>query len=87
MSRSFIVDANLPVSLSELLVDLGHQSVHASESKLGLDNDMSIWRFANNRGMTIVSKDVDFAHLVKSSKSRSGCHLDEAWKCSQGGCS
>ena len=66
MSRSFLVDANLPIALARLLTDLGYPSQHVHDLSLGASEDLEVWRAASALGAVIMSKDVDFAHLVRS---------------------
>ena len=65
----FIVDAQLPKSLSDFLNQKGYDSVHT----LDLPNknntkDSQVAKLANEEGRIVVSKDVDFleSYMVKS---------------------
>jgi predicted nuclease of predicted toxin-antitoxin system len=55
----FLVDAQLP--LARALADLGHDSAHVQDVGLDRESDQQVWTFAAVRGMTVLTKDQDFA--------------------------
>lgn len=59
----FIVDAQLPRSLSLLINQLGYDSIHTMdmESK-NATSDVIIYRFSVDDNRTVISKDSDFIH-------------------------
>lgn len=65
----FIVDAQLPKSLSDFLNQKGHDSVHTLElPNKNKTKDSQIAKLANEEGRIVISKDVDFleSYMVKS---------------------
>jgi len=56
----FLVDAQLPPGLAGLLRELGHEAVAVRETGLRQAEDGSIWQYALEHGVVIVSKDEDF---------------------------
>ena len=65
MSRRYIIDANLPIALARALEALGHTSRHVSDIAAMSTPDIKIWDIAKASGEIIVSKDRDFADLVR----------------------
>lgn len=62
---NFIVDAQLPVSLSSLLKAKGHKSVHASELVSGTQtSDGFIGKLSVEQQSIVVTKDNDFYHTL-----------------------
>jgi predicted nuclease of predicted toxin-antitoxin system len=64
----FIIDAQLPKSLSEFLKTKGYDSVHTTELTLGnKTTDTEINNIAEKQGRIVISKDNDFleSHLLK----------------------
>lgn len=57
----FLVDAQLPPSLAELLCEHGHEAVHVCDALAANVHDHIIWPFALNGGYVLVTKDEDFA--------------------------
>jgi predicted nuclease of predicted toxin-antitoxin system len=64
-----LVDAQLPPALARRLSDKGHQAEHLTEIGLGGATDEEIWRHARETGAAIVTKDEDFAMLVRRDPS------------------
>ncbi len=56
----FLFDQNLSPHLVEALADLYPESVHVREVNLHKADDESVWNYAAQNGLTIVSKDADF---------------------------
>ena len=63
MHRLFI-DQNVRIEVAHALCDDGHEVLHASNANLDRREDADILRFANGRGLAIVTYDVDFAELA-----------------------
>src|SRR5438552_947510 len=59
----FLVDENLSPKLVRLLADLFPESIHVRDVGLGRASDSTVWQYAIEHGLTIVSKDEDFHHL------------------------
>ena len=55
-----IFDQNLPPKLVPNLADFFPDSIHVREVGLGEADDESIWEYAREKRLTIVSKDSDF---------------------------
>jgi len=55
-----LFDENLPPRLPRALADLYPDSAHVRECGLASADDSTIWQYAKDRGLTIVSKDSDF---------------------------
>ena len=66
----FLVDAQLPPALAELLADTGHVAEHVFNLKLVGASDSQIWDYANRVGAVIVTKDEDFS--ARRAVSQSG---------------
>ena len=65
----FIVDAQLPKSLSDYLCAKGFDSIHTLDLPSGnKTKDSQIARWANEQGRIVISKDIDFleSYIVKS---------------------
>ncbi|MCW5695867.1 MAG: DUF5615 family PIN-like protein [Bauldia sp.] len=65
----FLVDAQLPPSFASWLNGQGHQARHVTEVGLGSSADQEIWDEASRSDAIIVSKDEDFADLVRRTAS------------------
>ena len=63
MHRLFI-DQNVRIEVAHALRDDGHEVLRASNANLDRREDADILRFANARGLTIVTFDLDFAELA-----------------------
>ena len=56
----FLVDAQLPPALVDLLKLMGHEADHVINHGLESATDQAIWDFAVKRSAIIVTKDEDF---------------------------
>jgi predicted nuclease of predicted toxin-antitoxin system len=63
----FLVDAQLPPTLAGWLRDQGHDSVAVRNVGLRDAKDGEIWSHADSNGLTIMTKDEDFADRVRQS--------------------
>jgi predicted nuclease of predicted toxin-antitoxin system len=64
------LDENMPASLMELLVSLGHDTDTAvSEGLAGKDDDI-IWYAAQKAGRLLITQDLDFSDLRKFTPGR-----------------
>ena len=57
-----LLDQNLSPRLKEALRDRYLESVHVKDIGLESADDLAVWEYARERGLTIVSKDSDFAN-------------------------
>lgn len=62
----FLIDTNLPRALGAWLVSKGHEASHVLDLGLAQAEDPDVWTAALAAGAVIVSKDEDFADLVRS---------------------
>ena len=60
----FLVDANLPPGLAFWLSKQGHEASHVGDQPGLTADDRTIFAYARQNGMVIVTKDEDFAVLV-----------------------
>jgi predicted nuclease of predicted toxin-antitoxin system len=60
----FLVDAQLPPALVQLLREHGHEAEHVTEIGPADASDSELWRYALDHDAAIVTKDEDFAALV-----------------------
>lgn len=60
----FVVDNQLPPSLSRLLAEAGHDSVHVTMVGLDSASDDAIWSWAVRDERIVVSKDEDLFFLA-----------------------
>lgn len=65
----FLVDTNLPRALKRWIATKGHDCEHVLDLALGQADDLDVWRYAAANGAVIVSKDEDFADLVRQSQA------------------
>ena len=56
----FLLDQNLSHRLRDLLADIYPEIVHVRDVGLHAADDGTVWRYAEQNGLTIVSKDADF---------------------------
>ena len=61
----FVIDAQLPPALARQLRSSGHEASHVYEIGLGAAADSEVWAHASTVGAVLVTKDEDFAHLVR----------------------
>jgi predicted nuclease of predicted toxin-antitoxin system len=59
----FVIDNQLPPSLSRLLADAGHESVHVAMVGLDSASDEALWSWAMREERIVVSKDEDLFFL------------------------
>jgi predicted nuclease of predicted toxin-antitoxin system len=60
----FLIDTQLPAALAHWLRQQGHQAEHVLDVGLAQSKDTPIWRYAEEHGAVIVTKDEDFADWV-----------------------
>jgi predicted nuclease of predicted toxin-antitoxin system len=65
----FLVDVQLPPALAKLLAAHGHHAEHVAEIGLRDADDSPIWDYAFRNDAIIVTKDEDFPHRFRQSKS------------------
>lgn len=58
-----LFDQNLSPRLVARLADLFPGSEHVEAAGLGNASDESVWAYALNNGLAVVSKDEDYSHL------------------------
>jgi len=61
---TLLVDNQLPLALARYLAANGWECIHVQEVGLAAADDRTIWQYAKERGLTIVSKDEDFQALA-----------------------
>jgi predicted nuclease of predicted toxin-antitoxin system len=61
----FLVDTQLPKALAPWLSERGHQAEHVLDIGLGQSKDTPIWRYAQQNGAVVLTKDEDFAEWVR----------------------
>ena len=61
---TLLVDSQLPLALARYLAANGWECIHVQEVGLAAAEDRTIWQYAKERGLTIVSKDEDFQALA-----------------------
>lgn len=61
----FLVDMQLPAVLARWLRERGQQAEHVLEINLARSKDTPIYRYAQEHGAAIVTKDEDFAEWVR----------------------
>lgn len=57
---TFLVDNQLPVALTQFLIERGFAARHVRDLGLGSEDDAVIAAYAREHGLTVVSKDEDF---------------------------
>jgi predicted nuclease of predicted toxin-antitoxin system len=60
----FVVDNQLPPSLSRFLADAGHDSLHVAMVNLDAASDAALWQWATREDRIVVSKDEDLFFLA-----------------------
>jgi predicted nuclease of predicted toxin-antitoxin system len=65
MTRRFLIDAQLPLALAERLSALGYPSEHVDAIGLSGSTDVEICDYAVTCGAVLMTKDGDFAQLVR----------------------
>ncbi|OFZ99546.1 MAG: hypothetical protein A3H35_01070 [Betaproteobacteria bacterium RIFCSPLOWO2_02_FULL_62_17] len=61
---TFLVDNQLPSALARYLAANGWECTHVQDVGLESAEDMTIWQYAKQRDLTIVTKDEDFQALA-----------------------
>jgi predicted nuclease of predicted toxin-antitoxin system len=59
----FFVDANLPRSVTTLLIGLGHQVEFARDAGLGAATDTEIAAYVQKTSATLLTRDLDFGDI------------------------
>lgn len=65
----FLIDNQLPPSLTRFLCDRGLECQHVSDLQLDKASDREIWSYAEAHQCVVISKDEDFLHLAKQKES------------------
>jgi predicted nuclease of predicted toxin-antitoxin system len=65
----FVIDAQLPPGLAELLSERGWPAEHIDRIKLGGASDADIWKYVNARGAVLITKDSDFVQLARQDRT------------------
>lgn len=60
----FLIDAQLPPALAQVLRDRGHAAEHIAEIGPPDASDRALWQYAIAADAVIVTKDEDFAHML-----------------------
>jgi predicted nuclease of predicted toxin-antitoxin system len=63
VNAKLLFDQNLSPKLVKSLVDLYPNSDHLDLLELGTADDVLVWKYAEQNGFTVVTKDADFADL------------------------
>jgi predicted nuclease of predicted toxin-antitoxin system len=63
----FLLDTNVPKALTKWLIDRGHNAEHVLDLGIGQAADTALWQRASETRAIIISKDEDFADLVRQS--------------------
>ena len=66
----FVVDNQLPPSLSRLLAEAGHDCVHVAMVNLDASSDELLWAWATREARIVVSKDEDLLFLANRGGDR-----------------
>lgn len=61
---NLLVDNQLPVALARYLAAQGWECTHVQDVGLEAADDRTIWQYAKQRSLTIVTKDEDFQALA-----------------------
>jgi predicted nuclease of predicted toxin-antitoxin system len=61
----FLVDTQLPKALVFCLSERGHPAEHVLDVGLGQSKDTPVWRYAEQNGAVVITKDEDFAEWVR----------------------
>lgn len=59
----FLLDANMPRSAAVVIRDLGHEATDVRDIGLGASDDSHIAAHARSGGLTLVTRDFDFADV------------------------
>lgn len=61
----FLIDNQLPNALAVWIRSQGHEAQHVLDVQLGQAKDNPVWKYAEDQGQVIVTKDEDFAEWVR----------------------
>ncbi|OGA38410.1 MAG: hypothetical protein A3G24_12025 [Betaproteobacteria bacterium RIFCSPLOWO2_12_FULL_62_13] len=61
---TLLVDNQLPLALAHYLAANGWECTHVQDVALEAADDRTIWQYAKERGLTIITKDEDFQALA-----------------------
>ena len=61
---TLLVDNLLPLALARYLAANGWECTHVQDVALEAADDQTIWQYAKERGLTIITKDDDFQALA-----------------------
>ncbi len=59
----FLIDAQLPPTLADRLIEAGHVAERVNRIGLGAAADADVWRSALGRAAVLITKDADFLDL------------------------
>lgn len=68
----FLVDAQLPLALTRFLAQRGFDCLHVIDLGLANASDRDIWRYAEETGRLVISKDEDFLYLAGRGSTSAG---------------
>lgn len=66
----FLVDMVLSPKTAEFLRSNGYEAVRASDIGLAKAKDRELFEYARKNGMTVISADLDFGHILFYTKSK-----------------
>ncbi len=66
----FIVNAQLPAVLAQVLREEGHESAHVVGLGMHKADDSSIWEYASEENNVILTKDEDFPHRLSQNPQK-----------------
>lgn len=66
---TLLVDNQLPLALARYLAANGWECAHVQDVGLEAAEDRTIWQYAKERGLTIITKDEDFQALANRQRS------------------
>jgi predicted nuclease of predicted toxin-antitoxin system len=66
---TLLVDNQLPLALARYLAANGLECAHVQDVGLEAAEDRTIWQYAKERGLTIITKDEDFQALANRQRS------------------
>ena len=61
---TLLLDQNLSYRLKGVLLEMFQDVIHVQEIGFDESEDIEIWRFARDKGWTVMTKDGDFADLA-----------------------
>ena len=68
----FIIDANLPTSLGDMLIAHGHRVIYARDFQPGPASDEVIYKRACDEQWIILTRDLDFSNIVAFDAQKTG---------------